>query len=258
MSGQQSFGMKILLLGGIAESKIIAQRLIEQGHSLIYSIVGLVRQPDLKCEYHIGGFSSEHQTGAEGLASYCRDHEIKLLLDITHPCAAGISANAVMAAQTTGLDCMRYTRPGWRPDNYENWHDYSDWVDLIPKINGYSRPFFTLGASIVEHLYRRPQHQCWILRSAREIPGDEGIITINAIGPFDYEDELLLMQQYNVDVLISKNSGSNQLAAKLDVALSLDIPVYVQRRPTLAHLDKCFDRVDRLLAEIVILNAIGS
>ena len=50
--------MNILVLGGIAESKRITQQLIERGHEVIYSIVGLVRQPDLRCELHIGGFSS--------------------------------------------------------------------------------------------------------------------------------------------------------------------------------------------------------
>ena len=247
--------MKILVLGGIAESKRIAQQLIERGHEVIYSIVGLVRQPDLSCELHLGGFSSQDQTGAEGLGSYCLKHEIDLLLDVTHPFAAGISANAVVAAKNVRIDCWRYTRPGWDAADYLNWHDFDDWDDLTPQISNFQHPFFTTGASILEQLDQRPDHQQWIVRSARELPDIDGIIIINAIGPFNYEDELSLMRQYNVDVLISKNSGGQRPADKLDAARSLGIPVFVQRRPVLAKPDKCFDEVEGLLAAIPEISA---
>jgi len=247
--------VKILVLGGIAESKRLAQQLIERGHEVIYSIAGLVRQPDLRCELHIGGFSSQDRTGAEGLGSYCLEHKIDLLLDATHPYAAGISANAVVAAKKVRIGCWRYTRPGWDATSYKNWHDFDDWGDLIPQISDFQHPFFTTGASILEQLDRCAAHQQWIVRSARELPDIDGIITINAIGPFNYEDELSLMRQYNVDVLISKNSGGRRLAGKLDAARSLGIPVFVQRRPALAKPDKCFEQIEDLLAEVPEINA---
>jgi precorrin-6A/cobalt-precorrin-6A reductase len=246
--------MKILVLGGIAESKRITQQLIERGHEVIYSIVGLVRQPDLRCELHIGGFSSQDKTGAEGLGSYCLEHKIDLLLDATHPYAVRISANAVVAAKKSQIDCWRYTRPGWGTADYLSWHDFDNWDDLIPQIGDFQHPFFSTGASILEQLDRRPAHQQWIVRSARKLPDIDGIITINKIGPFNYEDELSLMRQYNVDVLISKNSGGLRLAGKLDAAHSLGIPVFVQRRPALARPDKCFERIEDLLAEIPEIN----
>jgi len=247
--------MKILVLGGIAESKRLAQQLIERGQEVIYSIVGLVRQPDLRCELRTGGFSSEDQTGAEGLGSYCQKNKIDLLLDATHPYAAVISANAVVAAKKAQIDCWRYTRPGWDAASYKNWHDFDDWDDLIPQIGDFRHPFFTTGASILEQLDRRPEHQQWVIRSARKLPDIDGIITINAIGPFNYEDELSLMRQYNVDVLISKNSGGLRLAGKLDAARSLGLPVFVQRRPALAKPGKCFEQIEDLLVEIPEINA---
>jgi len=247
--------MKILVLGGIAESKRLTQQLIELGHEVVYSIVGLVRHPELRCELHIGGFSSQDRTGTEGLGCYCRKHKIDLLLDATHPYAVSISAHAVVAAKKAHIDCWRYTRPGWDAASYKNWHDFDDWDDLFPQISNFQHPFFTTGASILEKLDRRLDHQQWIIRCARELPGINGVITIKAIGPFSYEDELSLMRQYNVDVLISKNSGGLRLADKLAAACSLGIPVFVQRRPALAKPDKCFDQIEDLLAEIPEINA---
>jgi len=146
-------------------------------------------------------------------------------------------------------------RPAWDTAGYKSWYDFDDWDDLIPQIGDFQHPFFTTGASILEQLDRRPDHQQWIVRSARELPDIDGITTINAIGPFNYEDELSLMRQYNVDVLISKNSGCRRLAHKLDAAHNLGIPVFVQRRPALAKPDKCFEQIEDLLAEIPEINA---
>ena len=39
--------MKLLVLGGIAESKLLTKQLLNRGMEVIYSIVGLVRQPEL-------------------------------------------------------------------------------------------------------------------------------------------------------------------------------------------------------------------
>jgi len=250
--------MKVLVLGGIGESKVITRQLIDQGHETIYSIVGLVRQPDIDSEVHLGGFSNPRQTGVEGLGSYCKKRSIDLLVDATHPYAQTISANAVAAAELAGIECWRYLRPGWQASCGESWHEFESWDELIPWIVGFAHPLFTTGASIVAQLDQRPPDQQWIIRSATEIPDRDGLVGIKAIGPFTYEDELALMRQYNVDVLISKNSGGHRFADKLRAADDLNVPVFMQRRPELATAHRCFDRVGGLLADIAKINTSGN
>lgn len=242
--------MKILILGGIAESKQLALQLIDHNHQVIYSIVGLVRTPELPCEIHLGGFSSDEASGSQGLANYCITHDVELLIDATHPYAEEISSNAIKAATLANIRCWRYCRPGWDKSKYPNWHDYDHWVDLAPQIETFKRPFFTIGASILKHSEQRPQQQQWVMRSARKLDAVEGIVQINAIGPFYYQDELTLMQKFKVDALISKDSGCSRVAEKLDAAHTLNIPVYVQRRPTLAAVEQSFDQIDALVATI--------
>lgn len=243
--------MKILILGGIAESKELAKQLIDHNHTVIYSILGLVRMPDIACEIHIGGFSSDNINGSQGLANYCQSHDIDLLIDATHPYAVDISANAVTAAKIAGISCWRYSRPGWDESKYANWHHYDQWADLAPQIEPYQKPFFTIGASILQYADKRPTHQQWVTRSAREQTPVEGITQIHAIGPFYYDGELALMKQHQVDALISKDSGCSRVAEKLDAALTLNIPVYVQRRPQLAQADQSFDQIDDLLQALL-------
>jgi precorrin-6A/cobalt-precorrin-6A reductase len=242
--------VKILILGGIAESKQLANQLIADSHTVIYSIVGLVRTPELNCEIHIGGFSSDDTNGSQGLANYCQSHSVDLLIDATHPYAVDMSANAVTAAKIADIPCWRYSRPGWDEAKYSNWHHYHQWDDLAPQIERYRKPFFTIGASILKYSDQRPQHQQWVMRSAKQQAEVEGITQIHAIGPFYYQDELALMQQHKVDALISKDSGCSRVAEKLDAALTLNIPVYVQRRPELALAEQTFSQIDDLVIAI--------
>jgi precorrin-6A/cobalt-precorrin-6A reductase len=245
--------VKILILGGIAESKHLATQLIHQQHTVIYSIVGLVRTPELACEIHIGGFSSNGINGSLGLANYCQSHNIELLIDATHPYAVDISANAVTAAKIVDISCWRYSRPGWDESKYPNWHYYDEWDDLAPQIERYQKPFFTIGASVLHYSDRRPQNQQWVMRCVKQQAEIDGITQIHAIGPFYYADELTLMQKHRVDALISKDSGCSRVAEKLDAALTLNIPVYVQRRPKLAQAEQSFSQIDDLVQSIKVI-----
>ena len=242
--------MKILILGGIAESRELALALIGAGHQVIYSIAGLVRQPDLPCPVHSGGFSDDQLDGVQGLTGYCRTNRIELLIDSTHPYAVNISANAVAAAADAAIPCWRFDRPGWNRDDHPNWHDYRQWHDLLPQIRHFRRPFFSIGVSALRFADQRPPQQQWLVRSARPFEPVEGIIQINAIGPFDLAGELDLMRRYRIDALISKNSGCSRVAAKLDAATALDIPVYVQERPDLPPVSHRFGRIASLIDAI--------
>jgi precorrin-6A/cobalt-precorrin-6A reductase len=51
------------------------------------------------------------------------------------------------------------------------------------------------------------------------------------------------MQRYDVDVLVSKNSGGSVVAAKLEAARLLKIPVLMLERPRLPVADREFDDI---------------
>ncbi len=255
--------MRILILGGIAEAKILAQNLIERGHFVIYSLVGLVRQPNLPCEIHVGGFSDPSNTttskdGVHGLAQYCVHRHIELLLDATHPYAVEISANAVRAAKQVAIPCWRLNRQGWNPADYPDWHHYTDWDDLLPQIIRYNRPFFSIGVSTLKFANQRPEHQQWVVRSARPFPKTAGITQVIAIGPFDYANEHALMLEHKVDALVSKNSGCHRVSQKLDAARALAIPLFVQTRPALLAANRLFEQVDGLVNAINMTQPIAT
>lgn len=234
---------RILLLGGTTEALRLARRLSPES---IYSLAGLGRVPaDLPCQVRVGGFG-----GAEGLAGFIREQGIELLLDLTHPYAAQISANAARAAQLAGIACWALRRPGWQAGAGDDWREVDDWAGLVAALNGFRRPLFTLGREPLEHLHEIPPHQHWTVRC---LQGQEAVPhaeIIGARGPFELNEERALFARLRSDVLISKNSGSQATEPKLQVARELGLPVLLLRRPSLPAVAREFVSLEDLCAAL--------
>lgn len=236
--------MRILVLGGIAEAQQLALDLTAKGHYIIYSIAGMVRHPDLPCKVHTGGFSSADEDGILGMHQFCIQHSIERLIDATHPYAITISEHIAAASQLGNLPCWRFQRPCWQASDFPNWHGFDSWETLWPKLYSYKKVFFTTGLSALKLIDSRPTHQNWVIRSAQQFDAPHGITPIEAIGPFSYTKELSLLQQYNIDALVCKNSGSDRVVEKLNAAKTLGIPIFVQRRPKLPTVEHVFGDIN--------------
>ncbi|ANC05194.1 cobalt-precorrin-6X reductase [Pseudomonas putida] len=230
---------RILLLGGVTEALAIARLL---GPEHVYSLAGIGRIPqDLACQVRVGGYG-----GADGLADYLRRERIDLLIDATHPYAAQISANAAQAAKAAGIPCWALRRPAWQPQPGDDWREVEGWDALIDALAPFKRPLFTLGREPLQHLEDIPAHQFWTLRALETCAGNERCEVIGARGPFHLEDERALFERRQIDVLVSKNSGSAATEPKLEVARERGVPVLVLKRPELPEVDRLFGSVAQL------------
>ena len=231
---------RILLLGGITEALAIARTL---GPQHLYSLAGVGRVPsDLTCQVRVGGYG-----GAEGLARFIEDQGIDLLLDATHPYAAQISQNAVTAAQLSAIPCWALRRPAWQAQAGDDWREVSDWAELSTALKPFQRPLFTLGREPLQHLDEIPAGQFWTLRALEVYPGNPRCEVLGARGPFHLEDERALFERRQIDVLISKNSGSSATEPKLEVARERGVPVLILKRPVLPAVDREFVSVEQVL-----------
>lgn len=224
---------RVLLLGGTTEALRLAREL---GPHAVYSLAGLGRVPDdLACQVRVGGFG-----GAEGLATFIAEQGIELLLDLTHPYAAQISANAARAVRMAGIACWALRRPGWQPGPGDDWREVDDWAGLVKALNGFQRPLFTLGREPLAHLHEIPADQHWTVRCLQGQEPMPRADIIGARGPFSLEGERELFQRLGTDVLISKNSGSQSTEPKLQVARERSVPVLLLRRPLLPPVAREF------------------
>lgn len=231
--------MRLLLLGGTADARKLAQALHRQSVPLIYSVAGLVRMPDVDCAVVSGGFT---QFG--GLSRYIQQHRITAILDATHPYAQVMSSTAVDVAKSAGIPCWRFHRKPWVPQAGDAWHYFKTWELLLPELKNKQSVFLSAGQIpqwVADVLAQNPE-QRQILRTAvtpaLNLPAS--FTWLKAIGPFQYDGELDIIQNHRVDVLVSKNSGGASTVEKLNVCRLLSIPVFMLDRPHLPDADKVF------------------
>ena len=217
--------MKILLLGGTADSRsLAAQFRLRPGVCVIESVAGRTK---VASGDRVGGFG-----GVEGLIAYLREEGIDVVVDATHPFAERITANAAAACGAVGVRMIRYSRPGWRqhPDA-ERWiwvPDHEQAAKAAAEIPG--RVLLTVGRQPVKFYYQVPN----VLARVAEWRGEpipHGWRVLAKRGPFSLDDELKLMKTENVRAIVSKDSGGDATAAKLDAAAKLNIPVIMVARP---------------------------
>lgn len=237
--------MRILILGGIGEAVTLA-RTLAPVHTVIYSVAGKGRWPDLPCAVRSGGFG-----GSDGLALFLREQRIERLIDATHPYAAQISRNAARAARLAQIPLWAYRRPAWRPESGDDWRFAADWPALMAGLREFRRPFFTIGLEPLRRWTDLPPEQHWLVRClAAQAPATPHLTLLCATGPFTLEQEIALLRDYQIDVLAVKNSGGGAVEAKLAAARRLAIPVAMLDRPALPTADREFDSVQRLAAAL--------
>lgn len=250
--------MNILILGGTSDARKVVKGLYDGDQPsgrVIYSIAGLVRVPQLPCEVISGGFS---QHG--GLEAYLKAQQIDLLLDVTHPFAARMSATAVAAAQAVDIPCWRFHREAWQQQADDRWREFSDWPELLEASARYQSLLLTAGQlsqPVVDQLAGQAERsgQRQVLRTAAppQAALPETMQWLKAIGPFRYDDEKQLLQQYQTDLLISKNSGGAATEAKLTAARELGIEVFMLQRPELPAPDRMYRDIESVVSAVQAL-----
>ena len=220
---------RVLLLGGTAEARRLAEALTAEGVEVLSSLAGRTADPLLPPgEVRIGGFG-----GAEGLAQWLRGHPVRAVVDATHPFATAITLHAVRAAAETGTPLLRLQRPGWRERPGDDWR----WVDSLEEaaeaVAGFAHVFLTTGRMGLGAFAGLTQEVLVRSVDPPEPPLPPRTTVVLERGPFTVDDELALMREHGVDVVVTKDSGSHLTEAKLTASRELGIPVVVVRRPPL-------------------------
>ena len=221
--------MTVLILGGTAEARQLAEVLTAAGHDVLTSLAGRVSAPALPVgRVRIGGFG-----GVDGLSEFLIQHHIAALVDATHPFAARISANAEQAAARSDRPLLRLARPGWADHPRAGtwtWVADADAARLVA--DSADRPFLTTGRQSLDAFLPWADRPALVrVVDPPVFPMPPSWTVIRSRGPYDYAAERQLMLDFAVDALLTKDSGGEHTAAKLDAATDLGIPVVIIARP---------------------------
>jgi precorrin-6A/cobalt-precorrin-6A reductase len=200
---------------------------------------------------------------ANDLAKIISSRHINVIIDATHPFAANATLNAIRAAEMTGIIYLRFERPRSKlPDNklIHQVSSFSEALELILK-HKEGRIFHMAGVTTLHHLTEKIEG---IRIIARVLPSSNsikrclelGLLSRNIVameGTFSSDFNRALMEEYQIDMVLTKDSGQiGGTLSKIKAALELDLQVVVVMPPMIKELrgKKVFNQLEDLIGEI--------
>ena len=222
----------LLVLGGTIEATALCKRLAEDGIQATVSFAGRVERPARHpIPRRIGGFG-----GPEGLAIYLRDHHVTHVVDATHPFAAQMSRNAVTACARAKVPMVALTRPAWTAQNGDAWTRVPDISGAVAALKREAeRVMLAVGRMHLDEFTPNPQH-FYLLRLVdppETPPSFPHHHVLVSRGPFTMASDRAILEEFEIDTVVSKNAGGSGAYAKIEAARDLRLPVVMIDRPVL-------------------------
>jgi precorrin-6A/cobalt-precorrin-6A reductase len=222
---------RILILGGTAEARGLAERLAKRADlDITLSLAGRTMSPAaLPVPVRSGGFG-----GVAGLSDYLARERIEALIDATHPYANIISANAAAAARNAHVPFLALRRPRWLRADGDRWTEVDDVGAAVAALGQKPRRVFVaLGRNELVPFTAAPQHH-YLIRSVDPVEPPLPLPQVSYVtgrGPFSEADDRALLVSHRIDAVIAKNSGGSPTYGKIAAARALGLDVVMLRRP---------------------------
>ncbi|MFA6562773.1 MAG: precorrin-6A reductase [Verrucomicrobiia bacterium] len=229
----------ILLLGGTSETAPLAEALADAGYEVLVSTATDVPlfvgdRPQI---FHRGGRLTEAE-----MTALVRKRAVRAIVDATHPYATNVRATAERVAEQTKVPYLTFVRPGTAGEDdgvrLAATHQEAARLACEP-----GRPILlTVGSKNVAVYAQAAAHAgiplvARVLSHADSIQlcrdaglPDDRIVT--GRGPFSVEENRRLIRQFNIGVLVTKDSGeAGGVPAKLEAARAEQCLFIVVERP---------------------------
>ena len=228
----------ILIFGGTTEGRTAAETLDEAGQPFYYSTRGTLQEVTCRNMTRLTG-----NMDSEKIISFCREHDIRLIIDAAHPFAQQLHQNIFLAAKELTIKVVRLERIYPELSEEIIWCDDFEGAVARMKQDGIEKLLALTGTQTITKLQGFwKEHDCIF----RVLERSESVdIAIKAGFPKEKlifyqpeEDESLLFKQLSPQAIITKESGSSGgFIEKIEAALKNGIKIYVVRRPPLPELN---------------------
>lgn len=224
----------MLILGGTTEGRNAVRVAEEAGKPYYYSTRG--EEQDVAAHH---GLRLTGAMDASAMYEFCRDTEIRLIIDAAHPFASQLHRTIAEVAEQLCIPVVRYERI--YPPRTEDiiWcEDYEDAVKEL-KAKGVHRLLALTGVQTISKLKGFwQQHECYFRildrDSSREIARSTGFPQDHLIYYRRGEDERLYMDLLRPHAILTKESGvSGGFIEKIEAAREEKIKVFAVKRPVL-------------------------
>ena len=236
----------IFVLAGTQDGREIVRLLLEQGHDVAASVVSSYGGELLAHACGQRCLINDKPLDEAALKDYLQEHDIRLLVDASHPYAANVSRNAIAVCQVLSIPYIRYERDLSKLD-YDRItvvHSYEEAAQAAASLG--KKIFLTTGSRNLDKFVHSPDLKDCEL-TARVLPTAEVIGLCESLGvdaghivalqgPFSQELNRELFRKYGAEVIITKNSGTiGGTDTKFAAAAELNLPIVLIDRPKLNY-----------------------
>ena len=224
----------ILIFGGTTEGRKAVAVCDKASNPFYYSTKSTLQSVESAHAVRLCGAVDQ-----KALTAFCRENDIKLIVDAAHPFAETLHANIAVVSHRLSIPVIRYERKYPERDNRFHWFDtYAEAIDYLES-HHIDNLLALSGVNTIPKL--KPYwstHTCWF----RILDREESLHTVKENGfPADRilfyreeEDEMMLYRALNPGAILTKESGqTGGFEAKAAAAVELGIPLLVIRRPAL-------------------------
>ena len=216
----------ILVLGGTSDSIHICNKLNDMGLAYIVSVT---------TEYgrDIAKKATENvflgKLTKEDMVSLIKEKNITQIIDATHPYATVVSSNAIECSKITNIDYVRFERESLiKQIDYENKYVVENIEQACQIANEIGNNIFIgTGSKNLDKYIELIKEKNLI---ARVLPTSEVLESCEGLG-LNAEMNIATYKQYNIDLLITKESGvAGGFLEKINACKVLNIPVIIISR----------------------------
>lgn len=247
----------ILIFGGTTEGKKVAE---------LFDVVGQEYWYSTKTDAHksIKGRRVFGEMNFSGIAEFCREKNIRLIVDAAHPFAVELHKNIYKVSCNFGIEVVRYERNYPVPEKTELIRYFSSYDDIVNAVleNRFENVLALTGVQTIEKLQKLSQQRSCYFRIldtklSREKAKETGIkeeFVIPMKPKANANDLIQLANKLKIDILLSKESGeSGFFETKVKVAQALNIPLWVIQRPVLPGFKNVVDGGKEFLQQFYLL-----
>ncbi|WP_313757023.1 precorrin-6A reductase [Tissierella sp.] len=190
------------------------------------------------------------------MVEFCKENQISLIADLTHPYAEIVSQNAKKVAKDLGIYYIRYMRDKiYLGGNAVYLNNYEEAYDYLSTISG--TVFFTTGSKNIGDFEKIRGNNRFIYRILPAIESIEECRKYNiqmkdivaVLGPFSKEYNKAMLEEYKTEYCVMKDSGDKGgTLEKLQACSELGVvPIIIGREDEKGIND--LDSIEKVIRE---------
>lgn len=242
----------IWVVGGTSNATEICERLLVTGLSVVVSVTtDFGRQ--------LSEFSGievvQGKLSLDGMEQLIQNYRVRLVVDASHPFAAEVSSNAMLAAEKIGVPYLRFERANTRFESATYVESYEQAVAYLADKRG--NILLTTGSKFVAKFIRLGVERLFarVLSTSDSVALCEqaGLNPVNVIamcGVGSVALNLALLKEFHIHFLVTKESGAEGgLQEKIEAAHRVNAEVIIIQRPAI-HYPEVYSDYDLLMGRI--------